>query len=403
MSEFDYVIVGGGLTAASAVDGIREVDQEGTIAVLSDEIDPPYHRPPLSKEYLQTLEAPRELLHVKPSGWFEDQSGVSLFLLETATTLDARGLRVRTDSDRWLDGGRILLAMGGRPRTLDVPGADLTGVHTLRTADDAEAIRKAARSAERVVLIGAGFIGMELAATLTGLEVPCVVVDIADRVWSSVFPPPLSGFLQRYYEERGVRFLLGSGVEALVGDERLRRVVLDSGEEIPAELAIVGVGIEPEDRLAESAGLAVRNGIVVDSYCETTAGHIYAAGDVARFPDPVFGDLTRVEHWDHAKAHGKTAGRNMAGEREPYEHLSYFFSHTFDLSFNVFGRTADADTTLVSGELGSGRSVIYCATDDRLSGIILINANDAMDESRELVRARPDMEEIRRKLGELVG
>jgi len=410
MREFDYIVVGGGLCAASAVDGIREIDATGTIAVFSDEPDPPYHRPPLTKEYFQTVGAPRELLHVKPAGWFEDQPGLTLFTETVIDRLDAGARTVRTDGGDTAKGRRILLATGGQARTLAVPGAELDGVATLRTATDCEAIREASQNADGVVLVGAGFIGMELAASLRKLDVDPLVVDLEPRVWASVFPEAISGFLHRYFEERGVRFMVGASVTAFEGAGALARVLLESGEEISADLAIVGIGLVPNTELAEEAGLGVQDGIVVDVFGETTAAHIYAAGDVARLRDPVFGDLTRMEHWDHAKAHGKLAGRNMAGAREEYDHVSYFFTHVFDLSINVFGRTGTADRAIVSGELDSGRSIVYCATDGRLSGTILINANDAMDECRELVRARPAIDELLKtlelpdtELGELVG
>jgi NADPH-dependent 2,4-dienoyl-CoA reductase/sulfur reductase-like enzyme len=179
----------------------------------------------------------------------------------------------------------------------------------------------------------------------------------------------------------------------------VQRVSLEDGDELPADLVVIGVGLQPNDQVARESGLAVTDGVVVDSYCETTAGHVYAAGDVAVYPDPVFGDLVRTEHWDHAREQGKTAGRNMAGAREPYEHVSYFYTHVFDLSINVIGRTGDADRTIVSGELGSGRSVVYCTTDGRLTGTIMINANDALEECRELMRQRPTIDELLDRLG----
>jgi len=302
MREFDYVIVGGGLAAASAVDGIREVDPTGSIGIFADEPDPPYHRPPLSKEYFQAQDAPRELLHVKPSGWFEDQSGLTLFTDTRIDRIDPAELTVH-DGDEATRGRRILLVTGGTPRTLHVPGARLDGVATLRTAGDAETLREASRHATRVVLVGAGFIGMELASTLQKIEVEALVVEAGPRVWASVFPEAVSTFIRRYFEERGVRFMVGSAVEAFEGSDHLTRVVLESGEEIATGLAIVGVGLEPADQLAADAGLAVKDGIVVDVFGETTTAHVYAAGDVARYPDPVFGELTRTEHWDHAKAH----------------------------------------------------------------------------------------------------
>ncbi|MDH3734460.1 MAG: FAD-dependent oxidoreductase [Gemmatimonadota bacterium] len=397
--EFDYVIVGGGLAGSAAVDGIREMDEDGTIALLTEEETPPYHRPPLSKEYMQTTEAPRDLLYVKPSGWFEDQAGIELVTGARVERLDPTRLVVATEDGEVYSGRRILVSTGGRARALPVEGFGLPGTYTLRTAEDAEAIREAATGAHRVALVGAGFIGMELAATLRKLDLDPIVVDLEERVWGSVFPAPVSSFLQHYFEGRGVRFLLGSAVAAFDGAKRVERVVLADGDELVADLVVVGVGLQPNDQIAREGGLAVTDGVVVDSYCETTAGHIYSAGDVTCYPDPVFGDLVRTEHWDHARAQGRIAGRNMAGAREPYEHVPYFFTHVFDLSINVFGRTGGADRTIVSGELGSGRSVVYCVTEGRLSGAVLINANDAMDECRELIRERPTMDELLDRLG----
>lgn len=399
MREFDYLIVGGGLAAASAVDGIREVDPEGSIAIVSDESEPPYHRPPLSKEFLRTPEAPRSLLHVKPSGWFEKQEGIEILTGARAADLQPARRTVSVENGEALRGGRILIATGGRPRALDLPGADLDRVFTLRTVEDSEAIRSAARETERAVLIGAGFIGMELAASLRQLDVEPVVVEVEDRVWTRMVPEPVSRFLRSRFEAEGVSFRLGMTVEALEGEGQVERAVLADGERIPCDLVVMGVGIDPNDELAAAAGIGVRDGIVVDGYAETTAGHIYAAGDVARYPDPIFGDLARIEHWDHAKAHGKLAGRNMAGERETYDHLSYFFTDVFDLSINVFGRPAEADRTIATGELGAGPSVVYCASGGRLCGTILVNANEAMEECRELVRRRPTLDELIERLG----
>ncbi|MFV1988881.1 MAG: NAD(P)/FAD-dependent oxidoreductase [Gemmatimonadota bacterium] len=397
--EFDYVIVGGGLAASAAVDGIREIDEDGTVAVLGDETEPPYHRPPLSKEYMHSADAPRDLLYVKPTGWYDEQPGITLFPGTVVERIDAGRLTAGTENGDTFSATRLLITTGGRARTLPIPGFGLPGVHTLRTAEDSEAIRTEARSAHRVALVGAGFVGMELASTLTKIDVDPIVIDMADRVWPGVFPAPVSNFLQRYFEERGVRFLLGVGVAALEGEEHVQRVILEDGDEFPADLVVIGVGLQPNDQVARESGLAVTDGVVVDAYCETTAGHVYAAGDVAVYPDPVFGDLVRTEHWDHAREQGKTAGRNMAGAREPYEHVSHFFTHVFDLSINVIGRTGDAERTIVSGELGSERSVVYCTVDGRLSGTILINANDALEECRELVRQRPTIDELLDRLG----
>jgi NAD(P)H-nitrite reductase large subunit len=392
LQSFDYLIIGGGLAAASAVDGIRDLDAEGTIAVLADESEPPYHRPPLSKEYLQTPEATRDLLHVKPEGWFEE-ARVTLLNGVRANSLVPRDMTVATTAGEVFRGERILLAMGGRPHSLAISGTDLDGVSTFRTVGDAERLRKRAQHAESALLIGGGFIGMELAASLTRFGVKPTVLESADRVWPGMLPPVLSYFVQGYFEERGVRFELAAEVEALLGSETVEGARLVDGRELQAEVAVIGVGLRPNEELAAEAGLAVMDGVIVDPFGETSHGHIYATGDLARFPDPVFGDAARVEHWDHARTHGRLVGRNMAGAHEPYEHVSYFYSDVFDLGFSALGRPAQADDVRVVGELSAERSLVVSGQAGRVSGIILINAIDRLEACREIVRAQPALEE----------
>lgn len=405
MEQFDYLIVGGGLAAASAVDGVRSIDADGTIALLTEEEEPPYHRPPLSKEYLQTPGATRDLLYVKPEGWFEDEARVELLTGRRVVSLDPREMTVATGTDETYRAERILLAMGGRPRTLLIPGDDLDGVYAFRTVEDAERIREIAPKAETAVLVGAGFIGMELAASLTQYDVRSVVVEAEDRVWSRMLPPVLSYFVQGYFEERGVRFELGTRLEELAGEQKVELVRLANGTEMPCDFAVFGVGIRPNEEIAGEAGLAVMDGVVVDRFGETSHGHIYATGDLARFPDPVFGDTVRMEHWDHARTHGKLVGRNMAGAREAYEHISYLYSDVFDLGFSVLGRPAQADDVRVVGELTADRSLILCGEHERLCGIVLINAADVLESCRELLGRKPTLaeavEELEEREGEL--
>jgi NADPH-dependent 2,4-dienoyl-CoA reductase/sulfur reductase-like enzyme len=399
MASCDYLIVGGGLAAVSAVEGIRREDGDGTVVMLCEEEEPPYHRPPLSKEYLQTPEASRDLLHVKPEEWYE-QADVQLALGTRATGLDARQRKVHdSDGETW-EAERILLATGGRPRRLGVEGESMEGVHTLRGVADAEAIRKAASRAEAAVLVGAGFIGMELAASLRAYDVAPTVVELGERPWPQVLPPALSEFVQAYFEDRGVAFRCEAGVSGFRGEGRVEAVTLDDGTEVPCDMAVVAVGIGPSAELAAEAGLAVHDGIEVDRFGETSHGYIYAAGDVARYPDPVFGDTVRMEHWDHARAHGRAVGRNMAGAKLPYDHVSYFFSDAFDLSFNVFGRPSMADRIVVRGELGAKGSLVFCGHEGRLCAAVLVNENESMDECRELVRRRPSLDEIEEELSD---
>ncbi len=385
--EFDYLIVGGGLAAASAVDGIRELDPSGSIALVTDESEPPYQRPPLSKEFIQYPDVPRSLLYVKPEGWFEEQDGIELVTRQKVLVLDPADMSITTARGNEFRAPRILLATGGRARRLDSPGSDLPGVFALRTVEDSEAIREAAVSGSRAALIGAGFVGMELAASLTAHDVSSTVVEKLDRVWARVLPPELAAWMRTHYEGRGVAFRLASTVERFVGSDWIEALVVE-GESIPCDLAVIGIGMEPCDGIAADAGLAVADGVRVDEFGETSHPYIYAAGDVARFPDPVFGGHTRVEHWEHAREHGRQVGRNMAGERERYELLSYFFSRVFDLNVNAVGRPAQADHTVVWGEPGDGPCAVFGACDGRLCGIVLLDAPDELETARALVRAR---------------
>jgi NADPH-dependent 2,4-dienoyl-CoA reductase/sulfur reductase-like enzyme len=386
-ADFGYLIVGGGLAAASAVDGILERDPDARIAVLTEESDPPYQRPPLSKEFLQHPDVPRSLLYVKPEGWFDSAAGVELVTRQKAMTLDPGSMSVTTARGNVFRAPRILLATGGRARRLDVPGSSLEGIHTLRSVEDAEALREEARAGSRAVLIGAGFVGMELAASLSVWDVSSVVLDVADRAWSQVLPPDLSRWMQDHFRERGVSFHFETEVEAFRGESRVRAVELASGA-IECDISVVGIGMEPCDGLAADAGLAVGDGVLVDRFGETSHPHIYAAGDVARFPDPVFGGHVRVEHWEHAREHGKAVGGNMAGGRVPYERLSYFFSRVFDLSLDVVGRTAEPEETVTWGAPGEGPCLTFAISEGRVEGAVLLDAASELESARTIVRSR---------------
>ena len=247
--DFDFLIVGGGLAAASAVDGIRDVSPAASIALITEESEPPYQRPPLSKEFLQYPDVPRSLLYVKPEGWYSEQETVELVTRQKALVLEPAAMTVTTARGNVFRAPRVLLATGGRARRLDIPGHGLEGIFTLRTVEDSEAIREAATDGARAVLVGAGFVGMELAASLTAYEVASTVVEAVERVWTRVLPPDLSVWMQGHFESRGVEFRLSSTVERFLGRDRVEGVVVD-GEAISCDLAVVGIGMDPCDGIA---------------------------------------------------------------------------------------------------------------------------------------------------------
>lgn len=396
---YDYLIVGGGLAAVSALDGIRSVDPAGSVLILTEEAEPPYQRPPLSKEYLRYPEATRDLLHIKPEGWFDTQPGVRLERRQRALVLEPASLRITTTRGNEYEGRRILLACGGRPRTLELPGSKLEGVVSFRTVNDADRLRELMTGGGlgRVVLVGAGFIGMELAAALRIRGVEVVVVEAQRRVWPHALPPPLAAWVQEHCESRGVTFRLGASVQGFRGEERVESVLLE-GDELPCDLAIIGVGMVPNDEIARDAGLAVSDGILVDEYGETSHPWIFAAGDVARFPDPVFGGRSRIEHWEHARDHGQLVGRNMAGENKPYTRLSHCWSEAFEIRLLAVGRPADSVRTIMRGTAGEGPCIAFGERDGRLHSAVLVDTPGELEACRELVGQRTEVAGIEERL-----
>jgi NADPH-dependent 2,4-dienoyl-CoA reductase/sulfur reductase-like enzyme len=292
MNGFELVIAGGGLTAARAIKSYREAGGGGRVALVSEETTVPYHRPALSKKYLrgETTEAPI----VEDEAFYADQ-GVELLLDTAVTSLDA-GNRLVTTGAGPLRYGKLLIATGARPRRLRVPGAELEGVFGLRTLQDSQRIRAAAGSAERAVVVGGGFIGMEAAASLRRLGLEVTLIHLGTRLFDLLGSPELSEQLLALYRGHGVEVLLGEEVAAFGGGSALEHVETRSGLRAAADLAVVGVGVVPNVGFLEGSGLALDDGVVVDERFETSAPAVYAAGDVANFYDPLFGRRRRIEH-----------------------------------------------------------------------------------------------------------
>ena len=353
-----YLLIGGGLAAGHAARHIREADAGGSIAIVGQEPYPPYDRPPLSKEFLRG-EKTREQLFVDPEPSYRDR-GIELVLGVAVQEMDSRGKTVRLADGEVLRFEKALVATGGRPVRLKIPGADLPGVRYLRTLDDSAAIAAEAVPGRRAVIIGAGFIGLELAASLTQVGVRVAVVEAGPRIWARFADPVLAGFFQEYCASKGVAFHTSEAVAEIRGNGRPSAVVTRAGREIPCDFVCVGVGIVPNVELARQAGLAVDNGVVVNEFLQSSHPDVYAAGDVASYADPVFGKRRRVEHWGHAEYSGQLAGRNMAGAREPYDLLTYVWSDVFDLHLEFAGDESEHDQVLLRGRRGEGAfTVLY--------------------------------------------
>lgn len=399
----DYLVIGGGLAGATAAEEIRKRDAQGSITIVTNDPELPYHRPPLSKEYLRgeigavgTYGAGG--VYVQLPDWYQQQR-VDVLRGVDATVLDTAGQAVRLSDGRILHYHALLLAPGGRPRTLNIPGIDLAGVHLLRTLADANAIRaELATPGKRVVVVGSGFIGLETAASALQKGAHVTIVEPQARVWTAMVSPALSDFFQGQFTRRGATLRFGYGVNGFVAgpDGRLAaaRVTTVGGsgsgqpEEIACDLAIVGVGIQLNTELAAAAGLEVdpRHGIVTDERLETRVAGVFVAGDAVAYPDPLGGRM-HFEHWDNAIASGQAAGVNMAGGDEPYRHIPYFFSDQFDLSLNMLGYPSSDAQIVIRGDLSANAFTALYAQNDILRAALMVNDDAQMDLLRDLIAA----------------
>jgi 3-phenylpropionate/trans-cinnamate dioxygenase ferredoxin reductase component len=400
----DFLIVGGGLAGVSAAETIRALGVRGSVTLVSGETDLPHDRPPLSKEFLRDERSRENVLLHPPDFYRANHVGLLLGRPALALNLDARELLLADgEAVRYR---RLLLATGGRPRKLGVPGETMPGIFELRTLAEAEQLKQAASLAERPVVVGAGFIGLEVAASLTARGRPVTVLNLDDQIWPGVMPPAAAAVVQGELEARGLRFRHRTRVAGFEGKERLEVVCTNAGN-VDADMAVVGAGLRLNTELAAAAGLAVDGGIVVDSYLQTSCPNVYAAGDVASFPNPLGiaappdatahsgaaaqpgvhppetaaasaaaddpGARRHVEHWDNAVAQGRVAGANMAGRRVQFRHVPYFWSDLFDLTINVVGLLDGADETLLRGDPADRRFTVLALRGGALRGALMVN------------------------------
>jgi NADPH-dependent 2,4-dienoyl-CoA reductase/sulfur reductase-like enzyme len=370
-----YLIVGGGLAGASAVEGIRELDQDGEIVVMSAERELPYHRPPLSKGYLAGREQ-FEAVRVHDALWYRDNRVRYRLGVEAKSVHMGKG-SVTLKSGERLNYDRLLVCTGSRARRLNVPGTDHPGFFLLRTVADATALKAVLKPGARVVLVGGSFIGMEVAATAKALGAEVTMLEMGPAVYGRFADQALSDFFQRYLESRGVAVKTNVRVARIkITLSKVVGVVSDTGEEYPADVVVAGVGAEPNTEWLATSGFAIdRGGVVTNVRLETNGANVWAAGDIARFPDPVTRQPRRLEHWDNALAQGKQAGRNMAGAGEAYLHQSAFFSDLFDVTINVLGDTDKPDTVEIKGDTGlqaPNFTALYTRA-HKLVGAVMVN------------------------------
>ncbi len=375
MNSYQYLIIGGGMTADAAIKGIREIDPKGSIGLISVEIDPPYNRPPLSKGLWKgkSLE----------SIWRKTESQhVDLQLSRKIISLNADNLVAMDEQGNEFHGEKVLLATGGTPRRLPFGGDDIL---YFRTLEDYRRLVSMNERGSEFAVIGGGFIGAEIAAALAMNGRKVTMLFPEDGIGARVYPHDLSQFLNDFYRRKGVEVLAGELVSGFSSLNNHYVLKTQSGREVTAAGVIAGIGIEPNIELAKKADLKVGNGISVNEYLETSHPNIYAAGDVAEFFNQSLGKRLRLEHEDAANSMGRQAGRNMAAASEPYQYLPYFYSDLFELGYEAVGELDPRLTTISDWEDPFHKGVVYYLSDDRVRGVLLWNVWDKVQSARDLI------------------
>jgi NADPH-dependent 2,4-dienoyl-CoA reductase/sulfur reductase-like enzyme len=376
MENFDLVIVGGGLASARAIKSFREESGEGSIALISKDSTLPYHRPPLSKKFLRG-ETDEEPL-VEEESFYAD-NGVEVRLETAVSSVDVRERALEVDGDR-IGYRKLLLASGAWPRRLEVPGNDLENVFALRTVANSKAIREAAMRSERAVVVGAGFIGMEVTASLRELGKDVSQIHLGRWLFDQLGVEELSDQLAALYDSKGVNLVLGHEVEVFHGDGRLEAVTTKNGRRLDADLAVVGIGVDPVTDFLEGSGIELDNGIVVNQHFETNVPDVYAVGDVANFFDPLFGRRRRIEHWSNANYQGTEVGKVLAGAEGGYDTVSTFFTEVFGLTIKVFGDARRDAHCIVHGSLEEGMFALGANEEGEVIGALSVGQPEEIEE-----------------------
>jgi 3-phenylpropionate/trans-cinnamate dioxygenase ferredoxin reductase subunit len=392
-SDQTHVIVGGGLAGAKAVETLREEGFDGPVVLIAAEDVDPYERPPLSKEYLRG-EAGREKIWALDEGWYAEHD-VDLRLGRSATALDTSAREVALDDGQSVSYDRLLLVTGAQPRRLQLPGDDLDGVHYLRTVADSDVLRARLDQGGSVVVIGAGWIGAEVAASARQRGLDVTVVEPLAVPLERVLGTEIGGIYRDIHTDQGVTMLTGTGVEAFEGDGRVERVVVTDGRTIDCDFVVVGIGVEPRIGLAAGAGLAVDNGVLVDERLETAVEGVFAAGDVANQQHPFYGERIRVEHWSTALNQGPAAARNMLGRATPYERIPYFFSDQYDVGMEYVGYAREWDRIVIRGDAGAREFIAFWLNGDRVVAGMNVNVWDVVEPIRALITERVSVDDAR--------
>ena len=388
-----FVIVGASLAGAKAAETLRAEGFDERVVLIGAEHERPYERPPLSKDYLRG-EVDRETVYVHPDGFYAEHD-IELRLGRTAVSLNTAARELALDDGKRLCYDRLLLTIGAEPRRLSIPGGELDGVLYLRSVADCDALRGRLDRGGRVVVIGAGWIGAEVAASARqrGLEV--TVIDPLTVPLERVLGTEVGAVYRDIHLDHGVQMLMGTGVEAFEGGTAVERVRTTDGRELACDFVVVGVGVQPRTGLAAQAGLAVDNGILVDEHLQTRAPGVFAAGDAANAHHPFYGERIRVEHWANALHQGPIAARAMLGEPDVYDRLPYFFSDQYDVGMEYAGFARTWDRVVFRGDPATREFIAFWLIEDRVVAGMNANVWDVTDPIQRLIRDRVAVDDRR--------
>ena len=392
-AEQTFVIVGASLAGAKAAETLRDEGFEGRVVLVGTEDQRPYERPPLSKDYLRG-EAERESVYVHGESFYAEHD-IDLRLGRTAVELDPSIQELVLDDGERLRYDRLLLTIGAEPRRLEIPGGELDGVHYLRSVEDSDALRGRLDRGGTVVVVGAGWIGAEVAASARqrGLDVTLVAPEQVPL--ERVLGREVGAIYRDIHADHGVRMLLGTGVEAFEGDGAVERVRTSDGRALDCDFVVVGIGVQPRTQLAARAGLAIGDGILVDEHLRTSAPGVSAAGDVAGAQHPFYGERIRVEHWDNALHQGPAAARNMLSAAESYDRLPYFFSDQYEVGMEYTGFAPTWDRVVFRGDPAGREFIAFWLAGDRVLAGMNVNVWDVVDPIQQLIRERVPVDDRR--------
>jgi 3-phenylpropionate/trans-cinnamate dioxygenase ferredoxin reductase subunit len=385
MSKKTFVIVGASLAGAKAAEELRAQGFDGRVVLVGSEPERPYERPPLTKDYLRG-ESEREQAYVHEQGFYREHD-IELLTGTTVTSIDPGASRVTLADGGELGYERLLLSTGAEPRRLRIPGADLAGVHYMRTLADCDALRERLKPGTRMALVGAGWIGSEVGASARQLGVEVTMIDPQALPNEHIFGAEIGTFYRDVHAEHGVRLLLGEGVEAFEGDGAVARVRTDA-RVVECDLAVVGIGVMPRVALAGQAGLELDNGIAVDEHLQTSSPNVFAAGDVANAWCPLYAQRIRVEHWANALNQGPVAARAMLGEPVSYDRIPYFFSDQYDVGMEYSGYAPSWEQVALRGQPSEGAFIAFWLSGGRVVAGMNINVWDVNEHVQALIRSR---------------